>query len=119
MKKILKNLIEFETIKENNEQIDNCHKYISDFLKKNVKNSKIKSYTSNKKPSIVATIGTKNFLKPKIMLHGHFDVVEGNKKQFKAQFKGDKIFGRSALDMKSGVAIAMQCIKNLSKEKNP
>lgn len=41
---------------------------------------------------------------PKILLFGHYDVVEGEDGQFSAIERDGKLYGRGALDMKSGVA---------------
>ncbi|MDD5726465.1 MAG: M20/M25/M40 family metallo-hydrolase [Patescibacteria group bacterium] len=59
-------------------------------------------------PALVATKNTKS---PKIMLCGHIDIVEGDDEQFKPRIDGDKLYGRGALDMKSGVAVLVAAIK--------
>jgi succinyl-diaminopimelate desuccinylase len=50
--------------------------------------------------------------KPEILFCGHLDVVDGDDAQFAAKFDGDKLYGRGALDMKSGCAAIIEYTKN-------
>ncbi|MCP6726876.1 MAG: M20 family metallopeptidase [Patescibacteria group bacterium] len=53
----------------------------------------------------------------RILLHGHLDVVLAqDKKQFIPFLKGSRLYGRGALDMKSGAAILISVFKDLAKE---
>jgi succinyl-diaminopimelate desuccinylase len=45
---------------------------------------------------------------PKIILHGHLDVVPAHAEQFSPRIEGDHLIGRGAYDMKGGLA-AMMC----------
>jgi len=45
---------------------------------------------------------------PRIVLHGHLDVVPGREGQFDARVEGDRLIGRGAYDMKGALA-AMMC----------
>ena len=62
-------------------------------------------------PSVVVTKGTKT---PRIFLSGHFDVVPGNDEQFTPRQDGARLYGRGALDMKSGDAVLMKVMKDLA-----
>ena len=63
-------------------------------------------------PSIVITTTATKC--PKIMLHGHVDVVPGRPEQFEPEVVGDRLFGRGAVDMKGFVAVAMHVIRDLA-----
>jgi len=63
-------------------------------------------------PCLVATRGTQT---PEIFLCGHLDVVEGDDGQFKPRQDEDRLYGRGALDMKSGVAVLATILKELDK----
>ncbi len=59
-------------------------------------------------PSIVVTKQTKT---PKVFLSGHLDVIEAQDEQFTPRREGDRLYGRGALDMKSGDAVMMALMK--------
>ncbi|MBI2684556.1 MAG: M20/M25/M40 family metallo-hydrolase [Actinobacteria bacterium] len=42
---------------------------------------------------------------PRLILHGHVDVVPGTPEQFRPRVEGDALFGRGAYDMKAAVAV--------------
>lgn len=53
----------------------------------------------------------------RILLHGHLDVVLAqNENQFIPSIKDQRLYGRGALDMKSGVAVLVSVFKDLAKE---
>lgn len=62
-------------------------------------------------PSVVVTRGTKT---PRVFLCGHFDVVPGAPHQFEPRRDGGRLYGRGALDMKSGVAAMMWLMRGLA-----
>src|SRR4051794_7244390 len=45
---------------------------------------------------------------PRVILHGHVDVVPGREEQFRPRIEGDRLIGRGAYDMKGALA-AMMC----------
>ncbi len=57
-------------------------------------------------PVIVAEVGPASG--PRLVLHGHLDVVPGRPEQFTPRVEGDRLIGRGAYDMKGGLA-AMMC----------
>src|SRR6266498_3283962 len=60
----------------------------------------------NGRPLLTATVGPESG--PKIVFHGHLDVVPGREEQFEPRIDGDRLYGRGAYDMKGGLA-AMIC----------
>lgn len=68
-------------------------------------------------PSIVIT--TTQTKSPKILLHGHVDVVPGQPEQFQPQISEGCLFGRGAVDMKGFVAVAMHVIRDLALQPYP
>ena len=108
--KILKDLIAFKTISgENNSSLIN---YCEDILKKNGATS-FKVFDENKKRvNLFASLKAKkpNGVEP-IILSGHTDVVPVSKgwssDPFKAEIKGDKLYGRGSCDMKGFLACSL------------
>lgn len=63
-------------------------------------------------PSLTITKHTKT---PKVFLCGHLDVVDGDDEQFIPRHDGERLYGRGAIDMKSGVAVMMALMKDLAR----
>ena len=59
-------------------------------------------------PVLVAEVGARSPDAPRIVFHGHLDVVPGRPEQFAPRIEGDRLIGRGAYDMKGGLA-AMLC----------
>jgi succinyl-diaminopimelate desuccinylase len=108
-------LIKFRSTKDNYVEIKKCLEYI----KKYYSNTKIiiKEFEYNKKPSLMISFKDKPHYE--LLLNGHIDVIEADPEQYLPKVNGDKLYGRGAIDMKSGVAAFMLLMKNLSKQKNP
>ena len=109
MKKLLKDLISFKTVTDENEFIK-CFNYIKDYLKDS--NLFIKEYTYKNKISLV--ISNTKSKELDIIFCGHIDVVPGNSKQFKAKIIGNKMYGRGTYDMKGHDAVMIKLMKNLN-----
>lgn len=58
------------------------------------------------RPLLAAQVGTDD--RPRLVLHGHLDVVPARSEQFDPRHDGDRLIGRGAYDMKGAVA-AMMC----------
>ena len=108
--KILSDLISFKTIsgQDNNELINYC-----DGILKKLGATSFKTFDNDKKRvNLFATLKAK---KPNgklpIILSGHTDVVPVSKEwstdPFKAEIKGDKLYGRGSCDMKGFIACAL------------
>jgi succinyl-diaminopimelate desuccinylase len=108
---LAKQLIEFKSTKENPAELKKCLNFCANYLERY---GKVKKFEFKGKPSLVATYGKTS---PDIFLVGHLDVVEAPNKQFEPKVKGNKLFGRGAIDMKGGDAIAMVLFKELAKRK--
>jgi succinyl-diaminopimelate desuccinylase len=59
-------------------------------------------------PVLVAEVGAGGPEVPRVILHGHLDVVPGTAEQFTPMIDGDRLIGRGAYDMKGGLS-AMLC----------
>ncbi|HEY0345919.1 MAG TPA: M20/M25/M40 family metallo-hydrolase [Solirubrobacteraceae bacterium] len=57
-------------------------------------------------PVVLADVGPEEG--PRVILHGHLDVVPAHDKQFEPRIEGDRLIGRGAYDMKGALA-AMMC----------
>ena len=51
---------------------------------------------------------------PRILLHGHADVVPGEEGQFEPYEEGDELYGRGVYDMKGALAAMMYAIEDLN-----
>jgi succinyl-diaminopimelate desuccinylase len=112
---LLSNLVAIEsTYFEEEEIID----YVCDWLSDNKLQPRIHEYFDSKvtkfhgKNVISELVGDKNG--PTICLNGHLDTVnlcEGWVKNPKGEIEGDILYGRGALDMKSGCAAILMAIK--------
>jgi succinyl-diaminopimelate desuccinylase len=61
-------------------------------------------------PVLVAEVGPADA--PRVILHGHLDVVPGREEQFEPRVEGDRLYGRGAYDMKGGLAAMMFAVKD-------
>jgi succinyl-diaminopimelate desuccinylase len=50
---------------------------------------------------------------PRILLHGHVDVVPGEETQFEPREEDDELYGRGVYDMKGALAAMMYAIEDL------
>ena len=60
--------------------------------------------------SLVVRIGSG---RPRILLHGHVDVVPGDEEQFEALERDGELFGRGVYDMKGALAAMMYAVEDL------
>jgi succinyl-diaminopimelate desuccinylase len=65
-------------------------------------------------PVLVASVGARKA--PRIVLHGHLDVVPGHAEQFTPRIEGDRLYGRGAYDMKGALAAMMGALQELRAE---
>lgn len=106
-------LIQFETVEKNPLALHECADFIVDYF------SDLSLYKTviikNHVPTVF--IATKKTKFPKILLHGHFDVVDvGTKKGFRPRLIGNKLYGRGASDMKGGLAVLMSAFRKVFAE---
>lgn len=99
-------LIHFRSTASRPKELIKCFNFVEKYLhdagiesKRFVFNNKLSLYVGH-------------VMKPKVLLCGHLDVVEGEDRQFTPQLDGDKLIGRGSLDMKSGDAVLIEYTKN-------
>src|ERR687883_1828736 len=61
--------------------------------------------------SLVVRVGTGD---PRILLHGHVDVVPGEEWQFEPREEEDELYGRGVYDMKGALAAMMYAVEDLN-----
>jgi succinyl-diaminopimelate desuccinylase len=62
-------------------------------------------------PLLAATVGAGGG--PRVVFHGHLDVVPAREEQFRPRVEGDRIYGRGAYDMKGALAAMMGAVQEL------
>ena len=62
-------------------------------------------------PLLAARAGTGDG--PRVVFHGHLDVVPAREEQFRPRIEGDRIYGRGAYDMKGALAAMMGALREL------
>ena len=108
-------MMRFQSTNDNEGAIKENLEFIKDYFSDSGFN--IKEYSFEETHSIVITYSG-NSNDPKLMLHGHIDVVEGEEELFEPRVKNSKIFGRGSADMKAGVACLMKIMNDL-KDQSP
>jgi len=120
--KLTSKLIQYPSInpKIDEKGIQDAAVFIKDWLNENGIDARIKEYSAGW-PTVIAEVGKGN---KTVLLNGHFDVVPiGDEKSWSVDPFGGKvidnrIYGRGASDMKSGVAINMFLMKELADRLN-
>jgi succinyl-diaminopimelate desuccinylase len=62
-------------------------------------------------PILAASAGTGTG--PRVVFHGHLDVVPGREEQFRPRVEDDRLYGRGAYDMKGALASMMGAVQEL------
>ena len=63
-------------------------------------------------PVVLADVGPADG--PRVVFHGHVDVVPAHADQFEPRIEGDRLIGRGAYDMKGGLAAMMCAVKDVA-----
>lgn len=109
MEELLKKLIGFQSDHNHPSEIKRCFNFVVADLKK--AGLKVKTYSSNGKPSLIAAWKLKKNYQ--YILNGHLDIVPADYPHaFKPLVKGNRLYGRGASDMKGPVAALMELIKD-------
>ncbi|MFA7653992.1 MAG: M20/M25/M40 family metallo-hydrolase [Candidatus Magasanikbacteria bacterium] len=107
---LTRRLINFRTYQGVFGAKDGCFDYIIEYLS----NSKIKLDVKKYKTTTGnALVICNKKISPNVCLCGHIDVVSARVEQFRAVVKGDRLYGRGAIDMKGAVAVMVEVIKNV------
>ena len=101
-------LIEFKTIDGNRREFERCLHFIANYFK-GVPGLYYNQYQDHDYHSLVIT--NRDTRHPEVMLSGHIDVIDAEDEQFSPSVKDNRLYGRGALDMKSGVAAIMDVLK--------
>lgn len=112
LKRIVKNLISFETTSGNHDAIDACFKYLESEL--SWYPFRVKRYSRNQNQSMVWS--TSRGVSSQIILNAHLDVVPGKPTQFKLKERGGNWYGRGVMDMKFSIAVFIVALKKLYKD---
>lgn len=102
--RITQDLIKFQTIEGNTEQFEKCLNYIEDCFSEDFR---FERFEKDGEKALLISRGEN----PRILLHGHIDVVDAEKDQFEPELKDGRIYGRGAADMKSGLACLMKTLE--------
>ena len=62
-------------------------------------------------PLLAASVGAA--ASPRVVFHGHLDVVPAHEEQFQPRVEGDRLYGRGAYDMKGALAAMMGAVQEL------
>ncbi len=112
--KLTSDLIRFKTVsKAKNSEATKCFRYIDRYLSDSGVTQHSYSFEG-----FEARIYTNFDFEEKhadFIMHGHLDVVPGSQTQFIPKVTRGKLFGRGALDMKSGLACCIESLKNNAK----
>jgi len=104
---LTEDLIRFRTVDGNDDAFAEIRAFIKGFFEDT--GLTLTEYEHNGKVSMLFTkSGNTN---PKVLLYGHTDVVDGTDDQFIPKKDGDRLYGRGAMDMKSGLASMMMLMK--------
>lgn len=108
-----KKLISFNTTQIENDAMEYIWNYAQEIYGDAVKCERQDIWDQNRYNLII-----KNTEDPDIILAGHIDTVpEFSQEQFIPKIEGNKLYGRWAVDMKAGVAINVELIAFMLKEK--
>jgi succinyl-diaminopimelate desuccinylase len=67
-------------------------------------------------PVVLAEVGPSGPDVPRVVLHGHVDVVPGREGQFEPRVEGDRLYGRGAYDMKGALAAMMLALRDAAEQ---
>lgn len=104
--RLVKDLTEFKTVKGNKQEFNGSFDYIEKYFSDS--DLEIRKHSFNN----FTTMMILSDPDPEILLHGHIDIVDADSEMFEPEIRDGKIYGRGVGDMKAGVALLMQLMKN-------
>lgn len=102
-------MVKHRSTESREDELESCRELIRDYFRET--DLSVKEHESNGKKSLVV-LNKKNH-NPEIMLHGHFDVVDGEEELFEPRLEEDRLYGRGTADMKAGLACMMRVMKEV------
>lgn len=105
--KQLSDLIAFQTLPDNREELLSCLSFIQSLIAKEMCTQLIREDVS---PILLA--GKEITKTPDILFLAHADVVSGKEDQFRAKQRGNVLFGRGASDMKFSIPIGVALLQD-------
>ena len=110
IEKVTEELVKFQTVEGNIDEFERCLDFIE---AKFGKDFELERFEKEEEKSLLISRSEN----PRILLHGHIDVVEAGEELFEPETKDGKLYGRGTADMKSGIACLMKAMKNVSSDK--
>ena len=107
LQKVAEDLIKFRTETGNIDEINKCLKYVESLFDNRVNKT---VYRKGNLAPVMLLSNTKG-LDFDVMVVGHLDVVPADKSMFECKHKGNRIYGRGTLDMKSFAAVALDSLE--------
>ncbi len=111
---LTKEMVKFKSTKDNLDELRNVVGFVKDYFKDT--GLVIQEFERADKPSVL--ISFEKTLTPQLLLIGHLDVVEGKERQFTAEERDGKLWGRGTDDMKGQNAVLMVLMKHLVASKD-
>ncbi len=111
LEKITEELIEYRTVTGELDEIERGLEFIKNFFGSEFA---VKTFESEGVKSLL--ISYEKTEENHILLHGHLDVVEAEEQLFTSRTEEERIYGRGAADMKSGLACLMKILKEKKSE---
>lgn len=109
---LLESLIRIPSVTADTDALQNVTNFIQNWWGDS---GSIQSYSYNNHPSLLINLNPNTL--PEIILNGHADVVPARPDQFTPTVKSDRLYGRGAQDMKSGLAVMLTLLKDLKSQK--
>ncbi|OGZ45713.1 MAG: hypothetical protein A3C84_04520 [Candidatus Ryanbacteria bacterium RIFCSPHIGHO2_02_FULL_48_12] len=110
IEKILKQLVEFQSVTQDQEENGRLLDFVENTLKSHMH---VRRFVYKGYHALFATVV--NTKKPKIVLAAHCDVVPAPQRLFRMKANGSKLIGRGVLDMKFAIACYMRLVTELKK----
>jgi len=118
MIQLLEKLIAFQTTSDNQTEVKRGFEFIASVFDE--KKFDVRYFEKNGVYSLLVSFKGADYLKPNILLNGHFDVVPAeDEKQFEMRIEDGRAYGRGTIDMKGMVAVLVEVMRELGKKTNP
>lgn len=115
LEKELSEIIKIPSVSSNIDELERCLRYCIEFVNNGIEKDKIfiDKREFNNVPSIL--FSNSDTMEFDILSIGHVDVVPAKEDLFKPKVFDNKIYGRGSADMKSGVLVALDILRDVVK----